>query len=248
MSSPLARAHILGEKRLRDGTVGALERIWRGLPAYDRGNMDQWLSEALPVVEAAQRRSAALTNAYLARSLERQPVGLDLSELIGAGVRNGTVPAEVYARPFVNVWTALGNETPWKQAVEDGMARATGSAAMDVQLSMRATANAVQATDSSIYGYARVADATACEFCQTVNGAYVKRADAMPLHNHCGCGLEALTDVHRGAVFLPDGTQAREYAYGPKSPVAVHEHGELGPVLTDPNDHFTGAGDLAHAH
>lgn len=248
MSVSLAQAHILGEKRLRDGAVRAFERIWRGLPAYDRGNLDQWLSEALPIAEAAQRQSVALTNAYIARSLERQPLGLDPSALTGAGIRNGALPAEVYERPFITIWTALKDGTAYEDAVASGLARATSTAAMDVQLSMRATANAVQTADSSIYGYARVADAGACEFCLTVNGAYVKSASAMPLHNHCGCGLEPLTSVHRGAVYLPDGTQAREYQYGPLSPVAVHEHGELGPVLTDPNDHFTSASDLAHAH
>jgi hypothetical protein len=235
MSSRLVQAHILGQKRLRDGTRSALRGIWQDLPAYDRPNLGQWLSEALPVVEAAQRQSVALTNAYLAASLERQPLGLDTRELVGAAVRNGTPPATVYERPFVTVWTALGNQTPWEQAVADGLARAQGMASFDVQGSMRATAGAVQAADSSIYGYQRVADAGACPFCVEVDGAYVKNASAMALHNHCGCGLEPLTSPHPLAAKLPSG-------------VAVHQHGEMGAVLTAPGQHFTSEAELAHAH
>ena len=103
---------------------------------------------------------------------------------------------------------------------------------MDVQLSARATFDAVQAADSGIYGYQRVADGSACEFCQRLDGAYVKSASAMALHNGCGCSLEPLTAPHRLAAYLPSG-------------VAVHEHGELGPMLGSPDHSFTGPSGLA---
>jgi hypothetical protein len=231
--------------------VAGLTRIWDSLPAYDRPNLDQWLSEALPVVAAAQRQSAALTNAYVARAMERQPLGLDTTELTGAGVRNGTPPETVYERPFVTVWSALGAGTQWEQAVADGLARATASGAMDAQLSMRAAAGAIDEADPNLYGYRRVADAGACDFCKAVDGAYIKGSSGfvMGLHNHCGCGLETLREPHPGAVHLSDGTQVRAYAYGPlNDDVALQHHGELGPVLVDPKQHFTSEAELAHAH
>lgn len=242
MPTALAAAHIEGERRLRQLTVRALTSIWDGLPAYDRQNVDQWLSEVLPVVEAGQRQSVNLTNAYLARSLERQPLGLDTRELTGAGVRNGTPPVEVYERPFITLWGGLSDGLRYEDALSKALARAQGTASMDVQLSMRATAEAVDRVDQSIYGYRRVADATACQFCKEVDGAYVKGSSGYvyALHNHCGCGLEALKEPHRGAVQLPDGTEIRPYAYGPLNDnVAIEHHGELGPVLTKPGDHFT---------
>lgn len=248
---PLVRAHILGERQIRDEAVERLARIWSSLPAHDRPNLDQWLSEALPVVEAAQRQSVALTNAYVARAMERQPLGLDVGELTGAGVRNGSEPAAVYERPFVTVWTALGAGTQWEQAVADGLARATSSVAMDTQLSMRAAANAIDQADPNLYGYKRVANPSACKFCQEVDGAYIKGSDGfvMGLHNGCGCGLETLREPHPGAVHLSDGTQVRAYAYGPLNDnVALEQHGELGPVLVDPKQHFTSEAELAHAH
>src|ERR1700753_3892350 len=116
---PLVDAQIRGQHQIRESTSTALKRIWESLPGYDRPNLDEWLSKPLPIVEAGQRQSVALTNAYLARSLERQPLGLDVEELIGSAVRNGTEPAIVYERPFVAVWTALKEHTEWEQAVAD---------------------------------------------------------------------------------------------------------------------------------
>jgi hypothetical protein len=109
----------------------------------------------------------------------------------------------VYQRPFVTVWTALGAGARWEDAVAQGMARATSAAAMDVQLAFRASADEIGRADDGIYGFQRVADGGACAFCLEVDGAYVKTADASPLHNHCGCGLEPLTDPHPGAAYLP---------------------------------------------
>lgn len=203
-----------------------MERLWRGLPAYDRKDVDGWLERVVPTVLTAQRASASLVDAFIALSLERQPLGIDTEKLVGAAVRSGTSPEVVYSRPFVNVWSALGNGTAYEDAVASGLARAKSAAAMDTQLSMRAAAGAVQAADDGIFGYQRVADSGACEFCSMIDGAYVKFADASPLHPNCGCGLEPLTAPHPRAAKLPSG-------------VAVHEHGELGPVLTSPDFNFT---------
>lgn len=223
--SRLVEAHIDAQHRLRRSATDALTSAWMALPSYDESDVPAWLSTAVPISRATQRASIALTNAYLARYLRRQPAGVNPSSIMGA-IRNGSTPDEVYRRPFVTVWTALKNGAGYDQAIAAGLARATSTGAMDVQLAMRGTMQSVQDTDPGIFGFQRVADGGACEFCQAIDGAYVKSAAAMPLHNHCGCGLEPLTRPHPRAAALPSG-------------VAVHEHGELGPVLTAPGDHFT---------
>lgn len=245
MASPLTDAHIRGQEKLRRVTVRAVESIWRDLPGYDRENVDEWLSKVVPVALSAQRTSVALTEAFLARALRRQPLGLNPDDLIGAGARNGTPPETVYERPFVTLWTALGAGTLHDDALNAALARATSTAAMDVQLAFRATANAADEQTNG-YGYRRVANPNACAFCLEVDGAYVKgEGYAMALHNHCGCGLEPLTEPHRRAVHLPDGTRIREYQHGPlNDSVAVHQHGELGAVLGAPEHNFTGPSDL----
>lgn len=231
MASPLAEAHITAEARLRRAVVGALEQIWRSLPGYDRPNVDEWLSRSVPVVLTGQRTSIALTEAYLASFLDRTPLGVDADAII-ASARAGADPAEVYRRPFVTLWTALGNGSRFEDASSAALARATATAAMDMQLAMRGTASAVQSADDGIYGYERVADGDACDFCSAIDGAYVKDADAYPLHDRCGCGLVPLTEPHPRAAFLPSGESVREH-------YAIREHGEVGPLLVDPADHFT---------
>lgn len=242
--SGLTNAHIASQSRLRAIVEQLVTTAWTTLPAYNEPDVDPFLAQVVPVVLAAQRQSAALTDAYLARALERQPLGIPAALVTGAALRAGSQPQDVYRRPFVTVWTALAAGAQWQDATAAGLARAQSMAAMDVQLASRATFAQVQERDTTIFGYQRRADPGACPFCVLVDGAYVKSADAMPLHNRCGCSLEPLTGAHRLAVELPDGTRIRDFQGGPltstppPAQVAVEQHGELGPLLVDPSQHF----------
>jgi hypothetical protein len=239
MASRLANRHIELNARLRDRTARRIERIWRSLPTYRDETLPTWLSAAVPLVQAAQRAEIALTDAYVARALDRPRVGLDAQKIL-ADYRKGASYREVYSRPFNEVIGALVDGVPFEEAARRGEFRAVQTAVTDIQLAMRDSAMAAQ-REYGFYGYQRVADGNACEFCQAVDGAYVKGPDlVMDLHPSCGCGLEVLEQPADGAVFLPDGTRARDYAYGPLGDkVAVHEHGELGSVLADPKHNFS---------
>jgi hypothetical protein len=226
----LAAIHLQAQARLRRLVAGAIAAAWQGLGSYDEEDVDQFVDAAVPIVLAGQVQAIALTEAFIVRRLGLVPIGLDPADLTGAAVRSGVGPEEVYRRPFVNVWTALGKSVPWDEAVNAGEARATASAEMDVQLSHRASYGALQQAEPRIRGYRRRANPDACSFCVLVNGAFVKSATAMPLHNRCGCGLDpVMQDVAVSSI--PDG-------------VAVHEHGELGPLLTDPAHDFTTANEI----
>lgn len=224
MPSTLVLAQIEGQRRLRLAATSGVTRIWDSLPAHDRENIDQWLSQVLPLMSAAQRQSVALTNAYIARAMNRQPLSLDVAALIGAGARNGTPPAQVYTRPFVTLWSGLGAGKRWDEASAAALARATATAAMDVQLSMAKTAQAIGIADPEIQRWQRVADGTACDFCLECDGAILNSEDALPLHNNCGCSVEPLTDSPP-VTKLPD-------------TVTVADHGEMGPMLVDPKQNF----------
>lgn len=230
MATPV-EANIQLQARLREIVAAAVAAAWAALPSYNRADVPGWLATVLPLVAAGQRQAVALTDAYLARALDRPPLGLDPTDLIGAAVRGGTAPETVYTRPFIQTWTALGNGAMYEDAVAQGLHRAQSAARMDVQRSHFAAYAAAQDADPGIRGYERVADASACEFCRMINGAFVKSATASPLHNGCGCGLRPVTKDFAPTP-LPDG-------------VAVHEHGELGPVLAAPGDHFTTEADFA---
>lgn len=231
MPSAATLAHIEGERRLREAVRATLERIWRGLGSYDEDDVERWLTLALPIARAARRQSVTFTGAYLARELGRLPVGLDVDRIVG-GVRGGVADEDVYRRPFVTTWSALKNGEDYASAVGAGMARAVNLGVTDCQLAMRDTLTPV-AEETGIRGYRRVADGDACEFCSAVDGAFVFSADPMPLHNGCGCGVE------------PDDETERTSSSRPPATVAIHNHGELGPVLADPSHDFTGPGEIA---
>jgi Zn ribbon nucleic-acid-binding protein len=244
MASQLAKAHIEGERRIREYAKRGVGAAWLAQGAYDKETLPSFLRAALPSVQAAKRASVALTGAYIARSLERQPTGIDISQIV-AGVRNGVNPAEVYTRPYKRVWRALKEGVPWAEAVRYGLDSAVSSAATDVQLAMRDTMIAFRETDENLFGYQRVADASACPFCQELDGAQFRTDDPMPIHNNCGCGFEPVVytrgveNARNEEIF-----QRILNEQGIPPSVAIENHGELGPVLGDPAHNFTSQSDL----
>ena len=226
----LVMAHLITQARVRHIVRAAIAGLWSGLPSYNEEDVELFTDLVTPIVFAGQRQAIELTEAFVVRRMKSATVGLAITGLTGAAVRGGVPMAEVYRRPFVTVWKALDKGESFEQAVAAGEARATETAEMDIQLSHRAAYGALQEEFPQIQGYRRVANAGACDFCALVDGAFVKSADAMPLHNRCGCGLEPIqTDFTVSST--PEG-------------VAVHEHGELGLMLADPAHDFTGPSDI----
>lgn len=240
--SALTDAHITTLARLRRIATTAVGTIWTGLPAHNRENLDEWLSTVVPVVHAAQRQSAAITNAFLAQAVGRQPLPVDLAAMTGAAVRNGTPPETVYERPFITVWSALKDGRELPDALKQGLDRATSAAEMDVQLAMRETLRQVGDADRLILGYQRVPDPGACEFCRVAATQRYRTSDLFPLHNRCGCGVDVIRGTQR-----PDfsGRYDRDIVTDDGVHAAVRDHGELGPVLVDGRQKFTTFADIA---
>lgn len=240
MASAVAEAHIEAQARLRALTVQVVAKAWDRLPNYDEESVAPFLALVVPLVLSAQRQSAALTNAFLARALRRSPVGVDVNRLVGAAIRNGAAPEVVYRRPFVQTWTALKDHTPWEQAVSAGRERATGAAAMDVQNTMRHTLRLVGDADPLILGYQRVPDGDACPFCILIAGRRYRTDQLLEVHPRCGCSVDVITEANRG-----DFTGNRENDLAIPKGVAFHEHGELGPLVGSSDHSFTGPDALA---
>lgn len=238
----VAEAHITAQAQLRAITVQAVANAWQRLPNHDEASVAPFLAFVVPFVLAAQRQSVALTNAFLARALGRQPIGLDTSKLIGAAIRAGTPPEVVYRRPFVTTWTALSNHVPFDTAVNAGLERATGAAAMDVQNTMRHTLRLVGEADPAILGYQRVPDPGACPFCRLIAGRRYTTKELQPAHPRCGCGVDVITAANRGdftGKAENDLTVTRDGVTA-----TVVEHGELGALLVDGTQHFTSQADF----
>ena len=271
------RRAVLAE-RYRDALIDVrnrvstrVDRTWRDLGSWDDADVARFQARVLPVVQAGQRRTVALTDAYLARATRTRPVGLVADDLIGAAVRNGTDPADVYRRPFVQLWSALSNGTDFMDAMNAAGVRAAQSASTDVSLTMRASADAFDAqadTESKIIGWERVLDPDACAYCATASTQRYKSANLSPIHANCQCGIAPVFAENDQAIrnfndrVLGNIKDANEGAGKPYwearhfrvdgdtgevilPDIAVHEHGELGAVLTDASHSFSGPGDIS---
>lgn len=256
----LARTHTVAMAILRNMISRLLRAAWEDMPAYNETDIDRWLAQVVPIVGAGQRQAASLTDAYLARAMERRPLGVDPKLVIGAAVRSGTTPEEEWRRPFVTLWSALSRGAAYEQALKDAWERADAMAQLDVQLSMRATAREIGLRDDGIYGWRRVTDGNACALCQIASTQRYHRGDLLPIHARCGCTVAPLTSpsdqiVDRrlygeleasGAIQRRTAQRQRARGVEPAPVVAaVRRHGELGPVLVNASDNFTTAAEIA---
>jgi hypothetical protein len=164
---------------------------------------------------------------------------LDYETLVGPAVRNGVDPHEVYARPFTTVWTSIAN-IGFEAALAKGLSRLMSTADMDVALSARSASRAYGMSSDRVAGFRRVADPDCCDFCLSIDGAKCMSEDASPLHNRCGCTLEPIEvgspAASGGFVSFAPGSQFGD--------TLIEDHGELGPVITNKHNHFTGPNDL----
>ena len=289
------RQAVLAE-RYRDALIDVrkrvsarVERNWRTLGSWDQADVDRFLAATLPVVDAGQRRTVSLTDAYLARATRTRAVGLPVDDLVGAAVRNGAEPAVVYTRPFVQLWSALSDGAQFMDAMNAAGVRAAQSASTDISLTMRDAATEFEVatdTETEIIGWERVLDPEACAFCaaaSTQRYTYPSPArvvelqekfktetggDGWPMHTNCHCSIapifaendRAIRDFNRQVLRnIKDANagqsgnywQARHFRVDGQTgevilpEVAVHEHGELGAVISDAAHDFTGPADIA---
>lgn len=247
MVSALTAAYQGELSRTRDAVAARVAANWSALPDYRDAQIPGFLDASLPIIQAGQERAAALTSAYLSRTLQVAAVGLDVAALLD--VRNGVDPAEVYRRPFVTTWAAI-DSLGLDAAIAKGLSRLTSTVEMDVAMTARnsllAFGNATADTESRIVGWTRVADPGCCDFCQMINGAHTGPTEPQPLHNRCGCTAEPITraTAHRGGRSIADVLKAGAVIGHGDAATAIREHGELGPVITAANDSFAGPNDL----
>ncbi len=271
----LAAAYFLAVARVRRSVFDFIQRQWNLTGLWSNVDAQRFVKAVTPVVEAGQRSVSTLTSSYLNRitsemtGSHRPPVTVDPSEVTGSAVRAGVDPEVVYRRPYVQVWTDLAAGTPLEKAVKEAERRAITTAATDLQLAKTHTAQKQFAQDGRVVGYRRVPQGTyTCALCLIVSTRRYHKADLMPVHPACDCGIEQvfghfdpgpvldeefLNAVH--AAILRDlgqkyvsrsgkakDTRARELDY--RDIVVVHQHGEIGPVLGVRGQKFTGPDDI----
>lgn len=210
-----------------------LAALWAGLGSWRDDDQDPFIDQAVMHVRAAQRgladRVAAQVarDAALATGTAPEPLGLTPDEAMN--LRTGIEDREVYRRPFVTTYTALSRGVQFPDALRRGQVRLTEIAEMDMQ---QTYASANRTALNRLPSHVRPS-----HWLRVLNGE--KDCDLCTLAAQNRYSLETLNPIHPGC----DCTVAPGYDDEPGGPGlgrAVREHGELGPLLVRPTDHFDG--------
>lgn len=246
--SPLIRRVVSRYTTQRNATrshvQAVLKQQWTGLGSWRDPDIDRFVEQAVPLVEAGQLHTANLTAAYLTLltndvlGTHDRPQGIPQAFL--DGIRPGVSTADVYRRPADTLYSALAAGRPFPDALDAATARLMSTAAMDMQLASTHAARDVLNSNEQVVGYMRVTNGTCCELCDLASDQTYHTGDLMPIHNNCSCDVEP---VFRDEQTLDLSTGTVDEDTGDKP--AVEEHGELGPLLVVEGQNFTGPDDIA---
>lgn len=267
LPSLVDRAHrmVLGARSTAGLQVADL---WDRYGGVNAAALDEFAPAAVEAVAAMQDVTVTVIDAYLGQTVELLDPATPSDPLAGeidvSSLRGGTEPLAVYARPVITARTALAAGKTWAQAMAEARARAVSAAETDVMLAQRATMDAwVEA--ERVAGYRRVLTGRSCMYCATASTQRYRRGELMPLHSHCDCGVAPILGSHDpghvvnrrllrqlkqagGSSYWKSSGYVAEHADGgfvvdvagkhQQLEVAVHQHGELGPVLGNAAHHF----------
>lgn len=223
---------------------------------YDPVKVTRYAKDVVRVVEAPQRQAAALTNAFQARVLT------ELTGRTAAPVKQVDV-TQLRGIPHESVYGRVADEYRYQKSVgrtESEAAalvalRAEELADMDVTLAVRKQENAFVKAKKTVLYYRRVIhpelaeSGASCGLCIVASDRVYQKADLKPIHFRCNCVTLAVTDrkFDVGAVINQDDLNALYEAAGgntaeklKETRFTVHEHGELGPVLTYKGNRWRG--------
>ena len=159
-----------------------------------------FVAAAVPAVQAAQRTMASLTSAYLAHLVSAAgggtsaPVGIPQDVL---STLRGVDPAEVYRRPYEQLWTALADGKSLPDAVAVGQRRALSLASTDLQLAKTRASQIALTDDRRVVGYRRVlVGAHSCGMCVVASSVRYHKSNLMPIHPGCDCAIAPILGLH----------------------------------------------------
>lgn len=239
-------------RMLSNRLSSALTGMFRGLGSWRDPDSEKFVAQAVPLVQGAQRALASVVSIYVAdqaaRATDRTVAPPAIPDSAVVNLR-GVDPAAVYRRPFVTTYVALSRGDDLPTAVDRGVTRLEQVAEGDMQ---QTHSNAVRAAmqalpeDVAPSGWRRVPQGPrTCGLCIVASTKLYGVEALNPLHGGCDCSVEAVFGSHpsvgperKAAVkaALEEIGAGRNYR---NLRGLVVEHGELGPMLVRPKDHFS---------
>lgn len=246
--------------------LGRVIRSFADAGSWRDADAARFQRQALPIILAGERQVATLTASYLEQLYRDQDdevhrVAVDLDAVTGTALR-GVDPREVYERPYTQIYTALSKGDSLDEAVRQGTHRLETLVKTDLQLARTHTVREVAADMPRVtYTVRELQGEYDCALCMIASTQRYHKRDLAPIHPGCDCLVKVVTaDYDPGQVIDEDllnaihdaveeatGTSDRGgRAVDYRKILLTREHGEIGPVLTFRDQHFTGPDDVPH--
>lgn len=266
MVTRLDRAYEVQVHQLRLRVTNFAVRYWNSMGSWRDADIARLLATVAPQVQSGQQRIADLTDAYLTRVAQEQgftvrgrPIRATTEAL------RGVDDEALYARPFATMHDTLSKGGTVTNAVSAGKDRLRSIVETNLQLAkthagrraMRS--GGVRMTERVLTGREN------CALCVIASTQRYWASDLQPVHPGCDCNQrpwvgdpdqqiihpDRLDAIHaavenqfgatdRGARLIDGKNSISDYL----DLIAVREHGELGPVLTWREQHFTSASEI----
>lgn len=243
-------------------------RAWDGMPSYHDADFERFVERVVPRIEAGQKLTAEITDAYVARV-----VADELASGISRGVvapvtteaLRGVAAADVYHRPFSSVYAGLGAGKPLGSAVKAGKNRLMKIVSTNMQLAKTHSSRQAMQRSGAVMFQRVLTGRENCALCTIASTQRYWVKDLLPIHPGCDCNVKPLTgdpkkqvinrtkleQVHdaveaefggtdRGARFITGRNDRSDYL----DLIVDQEHGELGPTLTWRHQNFDGPAEV----
>lgn len=246
--------------RVRQAVLTYATSAWTSTGSWRDSDVDRLVNLILPRVQAGQLQTARLTSAYVA-SLAKyvdgktvRSVPVVANEILLA---RGVDQSVVYRRPAVEMYTALSKGSSLTQAVAQGVERLSSIIATDMQLSVTHQERRSYKSAGYTYTVRTLTGRESCALCIIASTQRYHVENLRPIHASCDCGSRQISAKYDPGQVLDDDLLNQTYdllgsKYAKDSSgsnlidlIAVREHGELGPVLTWADQHFTGPAQIA---
>lgn len=233
--------------RLRIGTATRLALLWDRFGGLTDADVERFTTAATAHMQGAEAATAALVAGYIAQlgrivTGTARTIAVPQREVTGEALR-GVDPVDVYTRPIVTARTAISKGKSFAEAMSDARSRVIEIAALDIILTQRAATVAIAKADKRIVGYRRVLTGKSCPLCRIASTQRYHSGDLMPIHGHCDCSTAPIFGREDPGQVV--NRRLLDEIHAEDAQVDVRHHGELGPVLVDANDHFTGPRGIA---
>ena len=242
----LVDAHASGRDLIGAQVFARVAAVFAGFDGwYSDRLVAEVAAEAYAAVLSGQKALAALTDTYLARTAtiiagrQVSPVGVKLSEPL-----RGIPDSQEFSRVAAEYRYLASRGASKDQALTGAMGRAKRMSEADLTQAFTEQSKRFM-VGRKVDGFRRIvhpelARTGSCGLCFVAADREYHRADLMPVHNGCNCGVLPIIDgndpgqdLDVGAVYgEADSTDGRELK---KVRVEVVEHSELGPQLTFAN-------------